>query len=188
MADDPQEPPGTSPPGGREPGDRDELDQTREFDPFADERPPSADRPGAPSEPTTRAAHHPTEPPPAHQPTGPHEAARHEVAPPTDPRWSGRAGVPPPPATGPGPTQWYPADDDRSDRRWWTPILFGVVALVLLGVLGFGLWLIANARRQNPAPTPSVPTAGVPSSTVAPTSAAPTPRCRPRRPAARLRR
>lgn len=86
--------------------------------------------------------------------------------------WSGRAGVPPPgvPPRGPAPTEWAePPDPDR--RPWWMPILLGLLALVLLGVLAFGLWLLLRDDGNTPEPTPS-PT--VAPTTVAPTSAPPT--------------
>ncbi|MEV0004201.1 PASTA domain-containing protein [Micromonospora sp. NPDC050980] len=85
--------------------------------------------------------------------------------------WSGRAGVPPPrPAGYPEPgTEWY--GDEQAGRRWWMPILLGVLALILIGLIAAGVWLALRAadRDSGPGPSPSA----VPS-TSAPTSAAPT--------------
>ncbi|MEU7571726.1 PASTA domain-containing protein [Micromonospora sp. NPDC049240] len=85
--------------------------------------------------------------------------------------WSGRAGVPPPRSAAypePG-AEWYA--DEQAGRRWWMPILLGVLALVLIGLIAAGAWLALRAadRDSGPGPAPSA----VPS-TSAPTSAAPT--------------
>jgi hypothetical protein len=62
-------------------------------------------------------------------------------------------------------------DEDLDDRRWWMPILVGVLALLLLGVLLVAGWVIIDAVRPNPpAPPPAATSAGTP----APTSAVPT--------------
>ncbi|MEV7329922.1 PASTA domain-containing protein [Micromonospora sp. NPDC093244] len=90
--------------------------------------------------------------------------------------WSGRAEVRPPrPAEPAG--DWYA--EEQSGRRWWLPILWGVLALVLVGLLGAALWVVLNARdndRDDPGSTPSPPpgsaTSAVPTS-AAPTSASP---------------
>lgn len=88
--------------------------------------------------------------------------------------WSGRAEVPAPRSAGypePAAGEWYP--EDQGDRRWWMPILVASVALVVLAVLGLGLWLIARAELE-PEPTvpSSLPTATAP--TTGPTTTAPT--------------
>ncbi|MEU6207202.1 PASTA domain-containing protein [Micromonospora musae] len=85
--------------------------------------------------------------------------------------WSGRAGVPPPrPSDYPEPAgEWY--EEDQGGRRWWLPILWGILALLLVGLLGVALWLLSNAADERPGPEPTVS----PSlTTAAPTSAAPT--------------
>ncbi|WP_018785583.1 PASTA domain-containing protein [Micromonospora sp. CNB394] len=92
--------------------------------------------------------------------------------------WSGRAGVPPPrPAGYPEPgSEWY--GDEQAGRRWWMPILLGVLALLLLGLIGVGVWLALRAADRNSDPGPPVPSISAQTSaaptTAAPTSAAPT--------------
>ncbi|MFI7492252.1 PASTA domain-containing protein [Micromonospora echinaurantiaca] len=163
MSDERQEPPA---------GEQD--DSTRPL-------PPSDDRAGGPEPvdrtqrlpgPTDRTAEQPPEP-----------AAPDRTAPlpptgrPGPAAWSGRAEVPPPrPADyQPGGGEWYAED---SGRRWWLPILWGVVVLLLLALLGAGLWLAIQSADDGtePGPTPSVsPTRTVPT-TPAPTTAEPTTR------------
>ncbi|MFG3710617.1 PASTA domain-containing protein [Micromonospora sp. NPDC047730] len=91
--------------------------------------------------------------------------------------WSGRAEVPPPrPADPREAAEWYA--EEPGGRRWWLPILWGVVVLLLLGLLGVGLWLaLQSADDDDPAvpglsPSPSVTRASP--TTPAPTSAVPT--------------
>ncbi|MBO4204557.1 PASTA domain-containing protein [Micromonospora echinofusca] len=85
--------------------------------------------------------------------------------------WSGRAEVrPPQPADDGGPGDWY-VDQDQSDRRWWLPIVVGIVAMLLLGVLGFGVWLIVRSTQRDPGPSP-LPTVA-PSVTGPPSPTAP---------------
>ncbi|WP_435121324.1 PASTA domain-containing protein [Micromonospora tulbaghiae] len=91
--------------------------------------------------------------------------------------WSGRAGVPPPrPAGYPEPgAEWY--GDEQAGRRWWMPILLGILALLLLGLIGLGVWLALRAADRNSDPGPAVPSISAQTSagptTAAPTSAAP---------------
>ncbi|MEH1124658.1 PASTA domain-containing protein [Micromonospora sp. CPCC 206061] len=182
--------------------DRDEArsgDETEQFDPFADD----VDEPPGPGGADTEAADERTGPDataplPAPDETAPMSAvAPDETAPmaaaksdETAPMaavdetapiptaggaWSGRAGVPPPDATairGPVPPDWEPVPED--ERRWWMPILLGIIALLLLGMLIVGVWLImraddSGAGDETPAPTASV----VPTTAAAPTTAAP---------------
>lgn len=179
MADDrdPDGPtPGSAGDPGPGPGARDEPDQTREFDPFADEdeAPPSG---GA-----ARAGEADTDPDRTAQLPAAGDETRQmpsvdETAPvPAQPApWSGRAGVPPPDATavrGPAPTEWAPPPEDGG--RWWMPIVLGIVALLLLGGLITGVWLIYNANKVEPTPTPTPTRSATPAPTSAPaTSAAP---------------
>jgi beta-lactam-binding protein with PASTA domain len=58
--------------------------------------------------------------------------------------------------------------DDQGDRRWWLPIVLASVALVVLAVLGLGLWLIVRSGLgSEPAGTP--PPTGAATTTAAPT-------------------
>ncbi|MBF5030169.1 PASTA domain-containing protein [Micromonospora sp. ANENR4] len=87
--------------------------------------------------------------------------------------WSGRAGVPPPrPAGYPEPGGEY-YGDEQAGRRWWMPILLGIMALLLLGLIGVGVWLALRAADRNSDPGPPVPSISAQTS-AAPTSAAPT--------------
>ncbi|SCG60922.1 PASTA domain-containing protein [Micromonospora coxensis] len=87
--------------------------------------------------------------------------------------WSGRAGVPPPrPADHREPAEWY--GEEQRPGHWWMPILLGILALLLLGALGAGIWLAlraADERDEDPTPPP-LPTSA-PATTAAPTSTAP---------------
>jgi PASTA domain len=142
-----------------------EPNETRAFGPQADE----TGRLGGPEE-TARFAPGGAAPPDRTAqmpPVGPQ---------PGEPRaWSGRASVPPvgPPVRETTAVEWGPGEAPPS-RAWWLPILVGIVALLLLAVLGYGLWLIANSRDEVPV-TPSPSPSAVPSPSVqTPTSAAPT--------------
>ncbi|MFF5231235.1 PASTA domain-containing protein [Dactylosporangium sp. NPDC000521] len=105
------------------------------------------------------------------------------------PRWSGRANVPQPgdPSLRPAaaPEEWI-EEDPYQGRSWFTPVIIGVVALVLVGALSYGLYLIYQATAdgenapsgQLPVPTEAgstvVPSPTPQPATAAPTSAAPT--------------
>ena len=98
------------------------------------------------------------------------------------PRWSARANVPQPGDPSlrhPAPEEWI-EEDPYQGRSWFTPVIVGVVALVLVGALSVGLYLIYQATADGDnAPPDQLPTAGgnssvvVPSPTPPPTSAAP---------------
>ncbi|GIF47050.1 PASTA domain-containing protein [Asanoa ferruginea] len=111
------------------------------------------------------------------QQSGPRNAT-----PPNDRAWAGRAGIPQPGGPGGPPDDGPPRDDwqpgDGGGRRWWMPILVGIIALILLGVLAFGLWLILRGDGGTPAPTATssapAPTTAAPT-TVAPTTSSPSP-------------
>ncbi|MET8264956.1 PASTA domain-containing protein [Micromonospora arida] len=96
---------------------------------------------------------------------------------PIPPSWSGRAEVRSPLPDDPA-GEWYV--EEQGGRRWWLPILWGVLALLLAGLLGGALWLVRDQQeddRNDRGPTPSLPPTSAPSTpptSAAPTSAAPT--------------
>ncbi|MFE9193223.1 PASTA domain-containing protein [Micromonospora sp. NPDC007208] len=96
---------------------------------------------------------------------------------PIPPAWSGRAEVRSPRPDDPA-GEWYV--EEQGGRRWWLPILWGVLALLLAGLLGGALWLVRSQQdddRDDPGSTPSVPPTSAPSApptSAATTSAAPT--------------
>jgi hypothetical protein len=172
----------------------DEVDQTKAFDPLADDRPEGGGPTGRPGPDDT--ARQPAPGDTARQP-GPDADETARFAPggavppdrtaqmpapgagarPGEPAWSGRARVPPP---NPRmretvPAEWIPGEEPPG-RTWWLPILAGIVALLLLALLAYGLWLIANSRREEGPVTPSPSPSAVSTPTAqTPTSAAPTP-------------
>jgi hypothetical protein len=96
------------------------------------------------------------------------------------PAWAGRAEVRPPGAG--GVRQAVPPDEwqDYGDggRRWWLPIVLGILGLLMLGVLGAGVWLIMRTQNDKPAPAASATASVRPSQTSAspsPTTASPSP-------------
>jgi len=169
-----------------------ELDRTRAFDPLAEQEPGAARQPGraGPDETVRQPAADQTAPyqlpggpgvppdPTAPLPSGPAGNRPQEPA-----AWSGRAAVPPPIATEvreTGPVGWAGAEERPSGRPWWLPILAGIVALLLLTVLAYGLWLISQSRDGEapvgPTSSPPVPTSAAPAATSAPpTTEAPSP-------------
>ena len=76
---------------------------------------------------------------------------------PIPPPWSGRAEVRSPrPDDSAG--EWYV--EEQGGRRWWLPILWGVLALLLAGLLGGALWLVRDQQeddRNDRGLTPSLP-------------------------------
>jgi hypothetical protein len=211
MADDRQEPREAPEDGGDRPGRGAALEHTQEFDPLAEESPEPAaagELAGRPADDETRpnpwpgdearTGRTPTDPWRAEDPSVPRPMDR-TAGMPADRRttaqaerpapWSGRAEVPAGAryVRDAAPVDWEDGVD-QADRRWWMPILVGVVALLLLGVLGFGLWLILRSNERGllpvtpsatstssptPAMTSAVPTTGQP--TPSPTAAVPIP-------------
>lgn len=155
-------------------------DDTQEFDPFADDE---ADGPGT-TTPLPSPAADDTAALPAADETAHLPAADETQQLPQDDRtaplaggaaWSGRAGVPPPDATairGPVPREWEPAPDS-DDRRWWMPIVLGIIALLLIGLLVTGVWLIMRSNSDT-TPAESTQSPSTVPTTAAPTTAAPT--------------
>ncbi|MEU4476714.1 PASTA domain-containing protein [Micromonospora sp. NPDC023966] len=94
---------------------------------------------------------------------------------PVGPAWSGRAGVPPPrPAGYPEPaTEWY--TEEQASRRWWMPILLGLLALLLIALIGLGVWLALRAadRGAEPGLSPSAVPSTAPQTSAAPSSSPP---------------
>ncbi len=93
-----------------------------------------------------------------------------------EPIWAGRAGVR---TAGPGGagTEWVPEPPDGTGARWLTPVLVTIVALVLLGLLGWGIYLIvqnSSNEPESPAPAVTVP-AAVPSAATGPAREPPSP-------------
>lgn len=153
-------------------------DETRQFSPFEDEGDATGvsgrDHPdvGPPSDDTTRqmpAADDPTAlsppvggpgatsilPPVTETGAGPGAAA-----------WAGRAEVRPPQPGYETEPEWGAAPPAEPRGRWWMPILIGIVALILLALLGWGIWLIVGAQDGNtPATTPAVTAPAAPTST-----------------------
>lgn len=78
-----------------------------------------------------------------------------------NPAWAGRAEVR---APRPGGTEyaedgWPPGPTREPRDRWWMPIVIGIVTLVLLGALGWGLYLIVqNSGTTDRAPAPATTT------------------------------
>ncbi|MCA2212780.1 PASTA domain-containing protein [Jidongwangia harbinensis] len=96
-----------------------------------------------------------------------------------DPVWAGRAEVRPP---GPAPlddtaADWSTVSPAEPTGKWWMPILVGFVALVLLGAIIWGFYLIAqNMGDDDPAsPAPaSAPAVPLVPTTTEPTTTPPT--------------
>jgi hypothetical protein len=73
--------------------------------------------------------------------------------------WYARAEVPRPGAPadyGYADQRYAPGPDEGG--RWWLPIVIAVVALLLLGVLGYGIWLISSANEGSESPAPALTT------------------------------
>ncbi|MEU8180486.1 PASTA domain-containing protein [Micromonospora sp. NPDC049044] len=170
MSDDRQEPPANEQDDDRTralppAADRAEPDQTMPIDSAAATRPDGPTTPGPPTTPTTPGP--PTTPAPPAEQTTRLPAGRLAA-----PAWSGRAEVRPPrPDDAAG--EWYV--EEQGGRRWWLPILWGVLALLLAGLLGGALWLVLAKQDDDPDDPGSTPSAPPPSATsAAPTSAPPT--------------
>ncbi|MFG2038793.1 PASTA domain-containing protein [Dactylosporangium sp. NPDC048998] len=100
-------------------------------------------------------------------------------------RWSARAGVPAPGDPSlrrPAPQEWADEEEDPYEgRSWFSPVIVGFIALVLVGALSIGLYLIyrATASGQNapggvdPAPATTVASPPAPSSAPPESAAAP---------------
>ncbi|MDY7088107.1 MAG: PASTA domain-containing protein [Actinomycetota bacterium] len=91
-----------------------------------------------------------------------------------NPAWSGRAEVrPPQPGRGYPEVDWTASTASTSRDRWWMPIVVGIVALILLGVLGWAIYLILqDSDDETPAPVTS--TSATPAETVTTVTTSPT--------------
>lgn len=152
-------------------GPRDDLpgdgatggDDTQQWHP--DEEEPARE----PGEPDTTQAWEPdaTAPLPGGAPEpgqGPDDTAA------VPPAWAGRARVPTSGDTGRPDEQWEAVEEPGGP--WWLPVALAALALVILGMLAAGVWLIAGALRDEPAPVPA-PEAPTESPTSSPTPEAP---------------
>ncbi len=186
----------------RDPGGAPGPDETREFAPFDDEPRGAGNHPvgglrsdddavldrtqqmppvaGPGADPTVVARRDATAAmPPA---AGPGDAtaamppARDGIG--QDAAWSGRAEVRPPRREEyTAVPEWDTAVPPTEPRgRWWMPILLGILALLLLGALIWGIYLIAQNSgdgTDTPAPTPTAP-APTTVATTEPTTTPPT--------------
>lgn len=152
-------------------------DETRPFSPYGDDDDATrVQRPGDPNHPdgdphssdawvfdrTEKQPPHPADPPagrpgttsimpPARDDWG---AGSGRGAP-----WAGRAEVRPPRAGDYSDQDWTTSGPPSEPRgKWWMPILVGIVGLILVGLLSWGIWLIIQSSG-NEQPTPSAPTA-----------------------------
>ncbi|MBQ0895568.1 PASTA domain-containing protein [Micromonospora sp. U56] len=177
MSDDRQEPA----PDANHPLPSDD-DRTRSLPGAGDGQPPGPPTP-EPLDATARhepldatARHEPLDATARHEPLDqtrplPPTGAGEQTVPAAPPVWSGRAGVPPPrPADYREPVEWY--GEEQRGRRWWMPILLGILALLLLAALGTGIWLVLRADERDEEPSLPPPTSAP--VTTAATTAAPT--------------
>ena len=88
--------------------------------------------------------------------------------------WSARAGVRPRrPGYGDDSTSTdWALPDDEPQGKWWTPIAVGIVALLLLSLLGWGVYLIVQSSGDDAA-TPEVTASPAAPATTRPSSAPP---------------
>ena len=93
--------------------------------------------------------------------------------------WTARAGVRPPPRPGYGEDltddDWSAGTADEPRGKWWTPIAVGIVGLLLLGLLGWGIYLIAQSDADEGTNPDAPATPAAPVTTAATTRAATTP-------------
>jgi PASTA domain len=92
--------------------------------------------------------------------------------------WAGRAEVRPPRPSDYGDTDWTTAATPSEPRgKWWMPIVVGIVGLILVALLGWGIWLIIQAQDKDSTPTPAPVPSAAPATTLPttqPTTAPPT--------------
>ncbi|MEU7903773.1 PASTA domain-containing protein [Actinoplanes sp. NPDC049118] len=88
------------------------------------------------------------------------------------PAWSGRAGVRPRPGYADD-ADWSTMPPGEPNGKWWMPIVVGIVALLLLALLGWGIYLIVQSTGEDAGTPPAVTASAAPPPTVEPTTAAP---------------
>jgi hypothetical protein len=171
-------------PGRRRPPSRSgDDDRTRFQPPAGDDRtrvePPGRDdrtrvQPAAGDDDATRVQPGGIDDPTVADPGGrPPDAT--SVMPPVEgtPAWSGRAEVrPPQPARTEYQqvTDWPAAPPPQRGDRWWMPIVVGIVVLILLAALGWGVYLIVQNSGKDNSPAPAASTAAPPAPTTAATT------------------
>jgi hypothetical protein len=80
-----------------------------------------------------------------------------------NPAWSGRAEVRAPrPDTYQETAEWPPPMGREPRDRWWMPIVVGIIALILLAALAFGVYLIVQNSRGDDTPAPAIPPPAAP--------------------------
>lgn len=87
--------------------------------------------------------------------------------------WSGRAQVPPP--TGLRDSAPYTVAEPAppGGRAWWTPVLLGMLALGLVGLIVLAAWLMGRETAPEPQITTSAPPIRSAAPTTAPRTSAP---------------
>ncbi|MBU2670003.1 PASTA domain-containing protein [Actinoplanes bogorensis] len=91
-----------------------------------------------------------------------------------NPAWSGRAEVrSPQPGRGYPEVDWAAAAPAQPKDRWWMPIVVGIVALILLAVLGWAIYLIVRNSSGGETPAPATSSAAAPAETVTTTTTSP---------------
>jgi hypothetical protein len=93
-----------------------------------------------------------------------------------NPVWSGRAEVrSPQPGRSAYDTDWPVGPVPAQRDRWWMPIVVGIIVLVLLGLLGWGIYVIVqNSGNESPAPAPPPATTATTTESTQPATTAPT--------------
>ncbi|MFV2104443.1 PASTA domain-containing protein [Micromonospora sp. LOL_024] len=158
----------------QDPAEQQPDDQTRPISPPG----------GAPDE-TAPLNRTPGETAPLGSASGPSAAPAEPTAPlppaqRSGPAWAGRAEVPAVRSgADPGQTdgEWYP--EEQAGRPWWLPIVWGIVLLLLVGLLGVGIWLARQGLEEGgstpESPRPTTPAATSASPSPSPTTRSPSP-------------